>query len=169
MAVTVRPFVYRRYIDFTAIEALQDMHAAVSEDARRRDRMDDIKRGPGGIREIEFLAQCFQLLRGGRDTALQTPSLHRALAAIQELGLLNAATVADIRADYIFLRRMENRLQAMRDRQTHSITAGGPATVGAPCVTPWTFRRNCGPRTRVTQRFQSISLLCRRPVPTALG
>ena len=58
---------YRRYIDFGAVEALQEMHANVREDARRKDRFDDIKRGPGGIREIEFLAQCFQILRGGRE------------------------------------------------------------------------------------------------------
>ncbi len=120
----VRPFVYRRYTDFTAVEALQDMHASVSEDARRRDRLDDIKRGPGGIREIEFLVQCFQLLRGGREPALQTPSLRRALAGIEELGLLNTETVTAIRADYVFLRRLENRIQALHDQQTHRVPEG---------------------------------------------
>jgi glutamate-ammonia-ligase adenylyltransferase len=63
----IRPFVYRRYIDYSSVEALQEMHANVREDARRKDRLDDIKRGPGGIREIEFLVQCFQILRGGRE------------------------------------------------------------------------------------------------------
>jgi len=120
----VRPFVYRRYIDFTAIDALRDMHAAVSEDARRRDILHDIKRGPGGIREIEFLVQCFQLLRGGREPTLQTPSLARALAGIEELGLLQAEAAEAIRADYTYLRRLENRIQALRDQQTHSIPEG---------------------------------------------
>jgi len=120
----VQPFVYRRYIDFTAIEALQDMHASVIEDARRRDILDDIKRGPGGIREIEFLVQCFQLLRGGREPTLRTPSLASALRAIEELGLLDAETTAAVRADYVFLRRLENRIQALHDRQTHSIPEG---------------------------------------------
>jgi glutamate-ammonia-ligase adenylyltransferase len=120
----VHPFVYRRYIDFTAIEALQEMHASVTEDAKRRDRLDDIKRGPGGIREIEFLAQCFQLLRGGREPALQTPSLSHALAGIEELGLLDRATAADIRRDYVYLRRLENRIQALRDQQTHTVPGG---------------------------------------------
>ena len=74
----LKPFVYRRYIDFGAIEALRDMHANVREDAKRKDRLDDIKRGPGGIREIEFLIQTFQLLRGGRDKSLQTTSIFSA-------------------------------------------------------------------------------------------
>jgi len=84
----LRPFVYRRYIDFGSVEALQEMHANVHEDARRKDRMDDIKRGPGGIREIEFLAQCFQILRGGREPSLQTPSLDQALEHIESLELM---------------------------------------------------------------------------------
>ena len=120
----VRPFVYRRYIDFSAVEALQEMHASVREDAKRRDRLDDIKRGPGGIREIEFLAQCFQILRGGREPALQTPSLARALEAIAELDLLPESLVADLRSDYVYLRRLENRIQAQRDQQVHRLPAG---------------------------------------------
>lgn len=120
----VRPFVYRRYTDFTAVEALQEMHASVSEDARRRDMLEDIKRGPGGIREIEFLVQCLQLLRGGREPALQTPSLQCALAGIEELGLLDTATVTAIRGDYAYLRRLENRIQALHDQQTHRVPGG---------------------------------------------
>ena len=120
----LRPFVYRRYIDYGSVEALQEMHANVLEDARRKDRLDDIKRGPGGIREIEFLAQCFQLLRGGRDTGLQTPSLDRALAEIETLELLDHAAVQGLRNDYVFLRFLENRIQALRDQQTHRLPVG---------------------------------------------
>lgn len=120
----VKPFIYRRYIDFTAVEALQDMHAQVSEDARRKERLDDVKRGPGGIREIEFLAQCFQLLRGGREPVLQSPSLGQALSGIEDLGLLDKAAVAAIRSDYVFLRRLENRIQALHDQQTHRVPQG---------------------------------------------
>ena len=115
----VRPFVYRRYIDYSSVEALQEMHSNVRDDARRKDRLDDIKRGPGGIREIEFLAQCFQLLRGGRDTSLQTPSLDGALREISKLGLLSRKIVNEIRHDYTFLRLLENRIQALHDQQTH--------------------------------------------------
>jgi glutamate-ammonia-ligase adenylyltransferase len=117
----VRPFVYRRYIDYSSVEALQEMHANVHEDARRKDRMDDIKRGPGGIREIEFLAQCFQILRGGRETSLQTPSLDQALEQIESLELMARDAVAQVRRDYVYLRRLENRIQALRDQQTHRL------------------------------------------------
>jgi len=120
----VRPFVYRRYIDFSAVEALQEMHLSVIDDARRSDRLDDIKRGPGGIREIEFLVQCFQLLRGGRETSLQTPSLLAALAAVKDLQLMAEDSVLRVHADYGFLRQLENRIQAQHDQQTHQLPAG---------------------------------------------
>jgi len=120
----VRPFVYRRYIDYSSVEALQEMHSNVREDARRKDRLDDIKRGPGGIREIEFLAQCFQILRGGRETSLQTPSLDGALREIGRLGILGKDVITDIRHDYTFLRLLENRIQALRDQQTHQVPRG---------------------------------------------
>ncbi len=119
-----RPFVYRRYIDFSAVEALQEMHLSVLDDARRSDRLDDIKRGPGGIREIEFLVQCFQLLRGGREISLQTPSLLAALAAVEDLQLMTEAAVLRVHSDYGFLRQLENRIQAQHDRQTHQVPSG---------------------------------------------
>jgi glutamate-ammonia-ligase adenylyltransferase len=120
----VRPFVYRRYIDYGSVEALQEMHSNVRDDAQRKDRLEDIKRGPGGIREIEFLAQCFQILRGGRDTSLQTPSLDGALHEISRLGLLSRKIVNEIRHDYTFLRLLENRIQALHDQQTHRVPQG---------------------------------------------
>lgn len=120
----IRPFVYRRYIDYSSVEALQEMHANVQDDARRKDRLDDIKRGPGGIREIEFLAQCFQILRGGREPSLQTPSLDGALREIGQLGLLEEGAINEIRHDYTFLRFLENRIQALRDQQTHRVPTG---------------------------------------------
>jgi glutamate-ammonia-ligase adenylyltransferase len=120
----IRPFVYRRYIDYSAIEALQEMHANVQDDARRKDRLDDIKRGPGGIREIEFLAQCFQILRGGREPGLQSPSLDGALLEIGRLGLMENHAITEIRHDYVYLRFLENRIQALRDQQTHRVPPG---------------------------------------------
>ncbi len=120
----LKPFVYRRYIDFGAIEALRVMHANVSDDARRKDRLDDIKRGPGGIREIEFLVQTFQLLRGGREKGLQTPSLFSAAKELKELNLLPAVVIESLLTAYRFLRRTENRIQALHDHQTHRVPAG---------------------------------------------
>ncbi len=120
----IRPFVYRRYIDYSSVESLKEMHSNVQDDARRKDRMDDIKRGAGGIREIEFLAQCFQILRGGREPSLQTPSLDIALREIERLGLLETNIVGEIRNDYAHLRFLENRIQALRDQQTHRVPQG---------------------------------------------
>ncbi|MDX2418366.1 MAG: bifunctional [glutamate--ammonia ligase]-adenylyl-L-tyrosine phosphorylase/[glutamate--ammonia-ligase] adenylyltransferase [Xanthomonadales bacterium] len=120
----LKPFVYRRYIDFGAIEALQEMHANVREDALRKDRLDDIKRGPGGIREIEFLVQTFQLLRGGREPDLQTPSIFSAAACLNKLKILSNEAVSELLAAYRFLRKTENRIQALHDQQTHQVPAG---------------------------------------------
>jgi len=168
----VRPFVYRRYIDFTAIEALQDMHASVSEDARRRDRLQDIKRGPGGIREIEFLVQCFQLLRGGREPLLQTPSLRRALAGIAELSLLSPADVEGIRSDYVYLRQLENRIQALHDQQTHELPGGDDLqrlSVAMACEGPAELNQRLeGVRHSVAERFQAI-FPNQRAAPAAVG
>jgi len=118
------PFVYRRYIDFGAVEALHEMHAAVREDAANKGRENDIKRGPGGIREIEFLVQGFQLLRGGREPGLQTPSLLEALNQLEVLDVLPREPARKLTDDYAFLRRLENAIQALHDQQTHLIPAG---------------------------------------------
>ena len=120
----LRPFVYRRYIDFGAIEALHVMHQNVREDALRRDRLGDIKRGPGGIREIEFLVQTFQLLRGGREPALRTASIFKAANSLQELELLPESAVSELLSAYRFLRGVENRIQALHDQQTHVVPDG---------------------------------------------
>jgi glutamate-ammonia-ligase adenylyltransferase len=120
----LQPFVYRRYIDFGAVEALQEMHAAVRQDAADRGREHDIKRGPGGIREIEFMVQAYQLLRGGREPRLQTPSLFSALSALDEMGMVDSDTVGTLRDHYGFLRRLENCIQALHDQQTHLLPQG---------------------------------------------
>ncbi len=157
---SLRPFIYRRYIDFGSVEALQEMHANVREDAKRKDRMDDIKRGPGGIREIEFLAQCFQILRGGREPDLQTPSLDQALEQIAGLKLMSRQAVFKVRQDYIYLRRLENRIQALRDQQTHRLPSGDDLeriVQGMGEKSPAALAKHlAGTRQRVSQRFQAI-------------
>lgn len=165
----VRPFVYRRYIDFSAVEALQEMHLSVLDDARRSDRLDDIKRGPGGIREIEFLVQCFQLLRGGRETALQTPSLLAALSAVEELQLMTKAAVQRVHEDYGFLRQLENRIQAQHDQQTHEVPSGedlqGLAQAMRLTKVEELQTRLSVVRNSVNQRFEAI--FPSRPEPLA--
>ncbi|MDX1480781.1 MAG: bifunctional [glutamate--ammonia ligase]-adenylyl-L-tyrosine phosphorylase/[glutamate--ammonia-ligase] adenylyltransferase [Woeseiaceae bacterium] len=117
----VRPFVYRRYLDYGVFESLREMHAMISAEVKRRELADDLKRGPGGIREIEFIVQSLQLVRGGTVVALQTPVLPEALAAAVEERDLDATDGHRLLEAYYFLRRTENAIQAARDQQTHRI------------------------------------------------
>jgi glutamate-ammonia-ligase adenylyltransferase len=117
----LRPFVYRRYLDFGVFESLRHMRDLILREVERRELKDDIKLGPGGIREIEFIVQAVQLLRGGRDPSLQTPSLSQALRRIGERGYLSASVVRTLTGCYDFLRRVENCLQAYADEQTHAL------------------------------------------------
>lgn len=118
---TLRPFVYRRYLDFTALDGLRDMKAAITAEVARRDMHEDIKRGAGGIREIEFLCQALQLIRAGREPALRERRLLFALAALVDAGQIAPEDGAALREAYLFLRRLENRLQMLRDAQTHTL------------------------------------------------
>ena len=119
----LRPFVYRRYLDFTALDALREMKAMIEAEVARKDRADDLKRGPGGIREIEFLVQALQLIRGGREPGLRQCGLLPALAALAAAGHLPAETAARLAGAYRFLRRVENRVQMLRDAQEHALPA----------------------------------------------
>ncbi|MEO6226874.1 MAG: bifunctional [glutamate--ammonia ligase]-adenylyl-L-tyrosine phosphorylase/[glutamate--ammonia-ligase] adenylyltransferase [Thermomonas sp.] len=116
---TLRPFVYRRYLDFGALDGLRTMKAAIAAEVARKELADDIKRGPGGIREIEFLAQALQLIHGGREPALRQRSLLPVLEALVELGHMDAATSDELTQAYRFLRTLENRLQMLADAQVH--------------------------------------------------
>ena len=120
-AAAVRPFVYRRYLDYGVFESLREMRALIEREISRRELADNIKLGPGGIREIEFIVQALQLTRGGRDRRLQTPSLGAALARLGETRLLPPEAVSELGAAYAFLRRLENRLQMLADSQVHRL------------------------------------------------
>jgi len=117
----LRPFVFRRYIDFSAIQSLRRMKSMISSEVRRRGLSDNIKLGAGGIREIEFIAQVFQLIRGGREPSLRHRGLLETLLAIDELELLEKKEVAELTEAYYFLRRLENLLQALADKQTQTL------------------------------------------------
>ncbi|MFZ7186450.1 bifunctional [glutamate--ammonia ligase]-adenylyl-L-tyrosine phosphorylase/[glutamate--ammonia-ligase] adenylyltransferase [Avibacterium avium] len=114
----LRPFVYRRYIDFSVIQALREMKGKIEREVRRRGLVDNIKLGAGGIREIEFIVQVFQLIRGGRESKLQQHSLLNLLPELEKLGLLSPNEKQDLQQAYVFLRRVENVLQAIDDKQT---------------------------------------------------
>ncbi|MBK1694921.1 bifunctional glutamine synthetase adenylyltransferase/deadenyltransferase [Chromatium weissei] len=115
----LRPFVYRRYLDFGAFEALRELKRMIAKELYRRGMDANIKLGPGGIREIEFIGQAFQLVRGGRDPELQVRPIRQVLALLAAKQLMPAEAVAQLDAAYEFLRLVENRLQAHRDQQTH--------------------------------------------------
>ncbi|GAB1406212.1 bifunctional [glutamate--ammonia ligase]-adenylyl-L-tyrosine phosphorylase/[glutamate--ammonia-ligase] adenylyltransferase [Thermomonas brevis] len=117
----LQPFVYRRYLDYGALDGLRTMKAMIAAEVARKDMADDIKRGPGGIREIEFLVQALQLIRGGREPELRDRRLLPALQALVEAGHVDEAAGASLAQAYRFLRRLENRVQMLADRQTHAL------------------------------------------------
>jgi glutamate-ammonia-ligase adenylyltransferase len=117
----IGPFVYRRYLDFGVFESLREMKALIEREVARRDLAPNIKLGDGGIREIEFIVQAFQLIRGGQDQRLQGTSLRRALPLLASAKMLPAQAVAELDAAYVFLRRLENRLQMRADLQVHQV------------------------------------------------
>ncbi|NYU11677.1 bifunctional glutamine synthetase adenylyltransferase/deadenyltransferase [Enterobacteriaceae bacterium CCUG 67584] len=117
----LRPFVFRRYIDFSVIQSLRNMKGMIAREVRRRGLKDNIKLGAGGIREIEFIVQVFQLIRGGREPSLQSRSLLPTLAAIAQLNLLAEGDAQILREAYLFLRRLENLLQSINDEQTQTL------------------------------------------------
>jgi glutamate-ammonia-ligase adenylyltransferase len=119
----LKPFVYRRYIDFGNFESLRAMKHLIEGEVRRKGMEENIKLGAGGIREIEFIGQAFQLLRGGRQPILQERSILKILTTLVELGYLPEKDAQELRAAYIFLRQTEHRLQEYDDKQLHNLPA----------------------------------------------
>ncbi|NWL22994.1 bifunctional [glutamate--ammonia ligase]-adenylyl-L-tyrosine phosphorylase/[glutamate--ammonia-ligase] adenylyltransferase [Pseudomonas umsongensis] len=117
----LRPFVYRRYLDFSAIEALRTMKQLIQQEVRRKGMADNIKLGSGGIREVEFIAQAFQLIHGGRDLSLQQRPLLKVLSTLEGQGYLPPAVISELREGYEFLRYTEHAIQAIADRQTQML------------------------------------------------
>jgi glutamate-ammonia-ligase adenylyltransferase len=117
----LRPFVFRRYVDFGVIESLRDMKALINREVRRKGFEENVKTGSGGIREIEFIAQVFQLMRGGQEPILQDRRLKTILRHLDSMALLPAGAADQLLEAYIFLRNVEHRIQAMEDRQTQSL------------------------------------------------
>jgi glutamate-ammonia-ligase adenylyltransferase len=117
----VRPFVFRRHLDYGAFASMRSLHSQVRHEVNRRDRLDDIKLGPGGIREIEFIVQVFQLIRGGHERSLQQQPTLQVLQALGERQFIAPAAVAELRAAYIYLRNLEHRLQYRDDQQTQAL------------------------------------------------
>ncbi len=162
-AQILTPFVYRRYLDYGVFDALRQMKALITQEVARKDLAENIKLGPGGIREIEFIVQASQLVRGGRDPALRERSLLAVLPRIVQNRQLTESAATGLAAAYRFLRALENRLQAMQDRQLHDLP--GDDTV-RECLAyamnepSWTalFERLAAHRRFVAAQFAKIAL-----------
>ncbi|HEX6003679.1 MAG TPA: bifunctional [glutamate--ammonia ligase]-adenylyl-L-tyrosine phosphorylase/[glutamate--ammonia-ligase] adenylyltransferase [Burkholderiales bacterium] len=157
----VRPFVYRRHLDYSAFASMRDLHRQIRAEVERRELFDNIKLGPGGIREIEFIAQVFQLIRGGREPALRLQPTLDVLARIAERNLLPPGAVRELTAAYDFLRRLEHRLQYLDDQQTHTLPRNaedqGSLAASMDCAD---YETLCAAlethRTRVTRQFEQL-------------
>ena len=117
----LRPFNYRRYIDYTTIDALRKMKHMIAQEVRRRNLVDNIKLGAGGIREVEFIVQNYQLIHGGRQADLRQQNIFLSMDSIFNQGLMDYNDVVELRQSYILLRKLENLLQAIDDKQTQTL------------------------------------------------
>ena len=117
----LKPFVYRRYIDFSVIESLRKMKQMIAQEVRRKRLTNNIKLGAGGIREVEFVVQALQMVRGGREANLQTQSLQKALAELENIQVIAQDEAQLLRRNYLFLRRVEQYLQIFADQQTQTL------------------------------------------------
>lgn len=161
LAEILRPFVFRKYLDFGAFAAIRDLHVQIRREVARREMADDIKLGPGGIREIEFTAQVFQLIRGGQIVALQQRPTLTVLAELVKSGLMTADAQHELAAAYDFLRRLEHRIQYLDDAQTQLLPDDAESQVmlaeamglGDYAALVQTLDRH---RTRVTRHFEQM-------------
>ncbi len=122
----LKPFVYRKYIDFGAFESLREMKTMIAREVQRNGMDDNIKLGAGGIREVEFIGQAFQLIRGGREPSLQIRPILPVLAQLRELDQLPSFVADELINAYTFLRNSEHRLQEFAEQQTHKLPGDEP-------------------------------------------
>jgi glutamate-ammonia-ligase adenylyltransferase len=156
-----RPFVYRRHLDYNAFTSLRELHSQIRREVARRDIADNIKLGRGGIREIEFIVQVFQLVRGGREPALRRQPTLAVLPVLAERGLLPPNAVQELSEAYAFLRNLEHRLQYLDDQQAHVLPesevdralVAESMGVPDPAALEAELERN---RVRVTRHFEQI-------------
>jgi glutamate-ammonia-ligase adenylyltransferase len=157
----VRPFVYRKYLDYGTLAAMRRLHAEVRREVERRELAEHVKLGPGGIREIEFVVQALQLVRGGRDPELAVRPTLEALERLAARRLLPEQAARELAEAYLFLRRVEHRLQYLDDRQTHTLPSdeGDRARVATMCgFDSWDAFAHAlqAQRGRVTRHFQAV-------------
>ncbi len=121
MTTMIKPFVYRRYLDYGAFEELRSLKYQITQELKRKECMENVKLGPGGIREIEFIGQAFQLIRGGHEVELQQREILKILVTLENLGLMVKSDVKILSFAYKFLRKVENHIQQYQDKQAHDL------------------------------------------------
>jgi [glutamine synthetase] adenylyltransferase / [glutamine synthetase]-adenylyl-L-tyrosine phosphorylase len=157
----ITPFVYRKYLDYDAYDGLRDIHRQIREQERRKDYASDVKLGAGGIREVEFVAQALQIVRGGREPSLRGRGTLPALARLAELGLIAAHAAGVLRDGYVFLRALEHRLQYRDDRQTQRVPGAAAErelvaeAMGCDSIAAFD-NRLAGHRQQVSQQFSAL-------------
>ena len=161
LTTLLRPFVFRKYLDFGAFASMRDLHGQIRREVARRDMSDNIKLGPGGIREIEFITQVFQLIRGGKDAELQARSTLVALDVLEQRQLLPKEAVGELREAYFFLRNLEHRLQYLDDAQTQTLPANDTdrqliAAAMGYAAYPEFMEKLDGHRHKVTRHFEEV-------------
>lgn len=158
---TLRPFIYRRYFDYNAIVSLRNLKKLIEDEVSRKGLEDNVKLGAGGIREVEFIVQSFQLVRGGQDPLLRDSRLRPVLRYLGQAGHLDGETVAALDAAYVFLRRLENAIQMYADEQTHALPESDEARVAlctALQISDWAtlMAQLSVIRKRVRREFESV-------------
>jgi glutamate-ammonia-ligase adenylyltransferase len=158
---TVRPFVFRKYLDYATLTAMRRLHAEVRREVERRELAGNVKLGPGGIREIEFVAQALQLIRGGRDAELTVKPTLAVLSLLSQKKLLPEKAALELSEAYVFLRHVEHRLQYLDDAQRHELPAEGEdcellaAMCGQPSWAAFSEKLQAH-RAAVTRHFQAV-------------
>ncbi|HWU69488.1 MAG TPA: bifunctional [glutamate--ammonia ligase]-adenylyl-L-tyrosine phosphorylase/[glutamate--ammonia-ligase] adenylyltransferase, partial [Stenotrophobium sp.] len=158
---TLRPFVYRRYFDYNAIVSLRSLKKLIEDEVSRKGLEDNVKLGAGGIREVEFIVQSFQLVRGGQEAPLRDNRLRPVLRYLGQAGHLDGATVTALDDAYVFLRRLENAIQMYADEQTHALPkteTARAALCAALQMADWTtlMARLDAVRARVRHEFERV-------------
>ncbi|MEW9799684.1 bifunctional [glutamate--ammonia ligase]-adenylyl-L-tyrosine phosphorylase/[glutamate--ammonia-ligase] adenylyltransferase [Alteromonas nitratireducens] len=157
----LQPFTYRRYLDFTTLDALRDMKQLIAKETRRRRLNNNIKLGTGGIREVEFFAQSFQLIHGGREPVLQERSLLATLRALADLDLVENDVIRVLTEDYLYLRKVEHTLQQAEDAQTQTLPDDGwklnalVAVMGEDCTDGF-FQQLDATMARIHSQFNAL-------------
>ncbi|MGH8689979.1 MAG: bifunctional [glutamate--ammonia ligase]-adenylyl-L-tyrosine phosphorylase/[glutamate--ammonia-ligase] adenylyltransferase, partial [Burkholderiales bacterium] len=161
LAAIIRPFVFRKYLDYATLAAMRRLHAEVRREVARRDLAEHVKLGPGGIREIEFVAQALQMIRGGRDPALTVRPTLEVLGELSRKRLLPENATRELSEAYVFLRNVEHRLQYLDDQQTHTLPEAAEDRARVAAMAGFADWRSFAERLQqirdnVTRHFQDV-------------